>query len=255
MPSSFKNIGSTISTIDTSAADVYTAPSGTKAVVHALYVSNKSPVFYGNVDIKLTTDGGTNYFHVGKSLRINPEDTLLLDKPLNLETGDKLRLVSLIDSTKDTESYEITTVSGQTLFYSGGTGNVFYLDGSRQAAGASSTYLNLTKGRSYIFYQDSLSNDTHPAYITTSQSDPTGNIVSSGVKYYLDGVATTSTNYLNNSTTYFDKASTRQVKFTPQSTGTFYVACWNHGIGMGFGLTVTDTNPDLEVYGSILEVS
>ena len=98
MASAFKNAGTTVVTANTSAANLYTAPANGTAVIHALYISNKSVTNYGNVDVKVTTDGGTTFHHVAKSTQIEPENTLILDKPLNLESNDILRVVGELNS-------------------------------------------------------------------------------------------------------------------------------------------------------------
>ena len=93
MASTFKNAGLSIGVADTSAGNIYTVPSGAQAVIHALFISNKSKTNYGNVDVKVTTDGGSTFFHIGKSLKIEPENTLMIDKPINMESNDVLRIV------------------------------------------------------------------------------------------------------------------------------------------------------------------
>jgi len=101
MASTFKNAGMSVITTDNASANLYTCPAGTVAVIHALYISNKSSSNVGNVDVKVTTDGGTTFYHVGKSLEIDVENTLVLDKPINLEANDIIRLVAElnVDST------------------------------------------------------------------------------------------------------------------------------------------------------------
>ncbi len=94
MASAFKNAGMTVSTLNTSAANLYTCPGGSTAVIHALYISNKSNVNQANVDVQVTIDGGTTFKYIGKSLSIDFENTLVLDKPINMEAGDKLRIVA-----------------------------------------------------------------------------------------------------------------------------------------------------------------
>ena len=68
MASTFKNAGMTIVTNDNSSANFYTCPPATTAVIHALYVSNNSANNDAFVDVKVTTDGGTTFYHIGKSL-------------------------------------------------------------------------------------------------------------------------------------------------------------------------------------------
>jgi hypothetical protein len=107
MASAFKNAGMTVVTTDNSSANLYTA-SGVVAVVHAVYISNKSSTNEANVDVKVTTDGGSTFYHVGKSLRIPVENTLVLDKPINLENGDIIRIVAEVNadsSSPDVEAY------------------------------------------------------------------------------------------------------------------------------------------------------
>ena len=105
MASSFKNAGMTIVTSDNASANFYTCPSDTVAVIHALYISNKSSTNVANVDVKVTTDGGTTFYHIGKSLEIEVSNTLIMDKPINLEANDILRIVA--ESNEDSSSPEV----------------------------------------------------------------------------------------------------------------------------------------------------
>jgi hypothetical protein len=107
MASAFKNAGMTVVTTDNSSANLYTA-SGVTAVVHAVYISNKSSTNTAKVDVKVTTDGGSTFYHVGKSLEIDVNNTLVLDKPINLETNDIIRIVAELNidsSSPDVEAY------------------------------------------------------------------------------------------------------------------------------------------------------
>lgn len=106
MASAFKNAGMTVVTTDNSSANLYTA-SGVTAVVHAVYISNKSSSNEANVDVKVTTDGGSTFYHIGKSLRIPVENTLVLDKPINLETNDILRVVAEVNPDSSTPDIEV----------------------------------------------------------------------------------------------------------------------------------------------------
>ena len=106
MASSFKNAGMTVVTTDDANANLYTA-SGVTAVVHAVYISNKSSTNEANVDVKVTTDGGSTFYHIGKSLRIPVENTLVLDKPINLETNDILRVVAEVNADSSAPDVEV----------------------------------------------------------------------------------------------------------------------------------------------------
>ena len=105
MASSFKNAGMTIVASDNASANFYTCPSATVAVIHALYISNKSSTNVANVDVKVTTDGGTTFYHIGKSLEIEVSNTLIMDKPINLEANDIIRIVA--ESNEDSSSPEV----------------------------------------------------------------------------------------------------------------------------------------------------
>ena len=94
MASTFKNAGMTIPFTDNSSADLYTAGGSGQAVVHALYITNKSVANQAFVDVKVTTDGGSTFYHVAKKVNIPPSNTLTLDKPINLESNDILRVVA-----------------------------------------------------------------------------------------------------------------------------------------------------------------
>ena len=106
MASSFKNAGMSVVTTDDASANLYTA-SGVTAVVHAVYISNKSSSNEANVDVKVTTDGGSTFYHIGKSLKIPVENTLVLDKPINLETNDILRVVAEVNADSSAPDVEV----------------------------------------------------------------------------------------------------------------------------------------------------
>ena len=106
MASAFKNAGMSVVTTDNASANLYTA-SGVTAVVHAVYISNKSSSNEANVDVKVTTDGGSTFYHVGKSLNIPVENTLVLDKPINLETNDILRVVAEVNADSSAPDVEV----------------------------------------------------------------------------------------------------------------------------------------------------
>ena len=113
MASSFKNFGLDVKVDDNSTNNLYTAGGSVSAVVHALYISNKSATNVVNVNIKATTDGGSTFFHIGKSLEVDVNNTLVLDKPINLESNDILRIFAdPITTTRDVKT--VDTVTGGT---------------------------------------------------------------------------------------------------------------------------------------------
>ena len=107
MASTFKNAGMAVVTTDNSSANLYTAGGSTYAVIHAVYISNKSSTNEANVDVKVTTDGGSTFYHIGKSLRVPVENTLILDKPINLEPNDILRIVAEANADPSSPDVEV----------------------------------------------------------------------------------------------------------------------------------------------------
>ena len=106
MASSFKNAGLDVGVLDTSAGDIYTASgSGVTAVIHAVYISNLSSTNAAKVNVKVTIDGGSTFRHVGKSLNVSANNTLIMDKPINLENNDKLRIYA--DPNPDSSSVDV----------------------------------------------------------------------------------------------------------------------------------------------------
>ena len=106
MASTFKNAGLDVGVLDTSAGDVYTASgSGVTAVIHAVYISNLSSTNAAKVNIKVTIDGGSTFRHVGRSLNVSANNTLIMDKPINLENNDKIRIYA--DPNPDSSSVDV----------------------------------------------------------------------------------------------------------------------------------------------------
>jgi len=120
--------------------------------------------------------------------------------------------------------YTVTVASGS--LYGGGTGNVFYLDGVRNATGPGT--VEWVSGATLRFDQSDGTNDNHPLIFSTTTG--TGGIISANVTYYLDG-SSNQANYTN--TTTFNNGTTRYIEITPQSQTDFYYLCYIHGIGMG----------------------
>ena len=105
MASTFKNAGISVPVVDTSAGNLFAAGASSTAVIHALYISNKSTTASATVDVKVTTDGGSTFYHIGKGLVVPPNNTLTLDKPVNLENNDIVRVVA--DANPDSSSVDV----------------------------------------------------------------------------------------------------------------------------------------------------
>ena len=105
MASTFKNQGATLGVTDS--GSFYTAPSGTYAVIHALYISNHESSSAISVHVKVTTDGGSTFYHVGKGLSVPANNTLVLDKPINLEPSDIIRIYADVLADSSTPTAEV----------------------------------------------------------------------------------------------------------------------------------------------------
>lgn len=127
------------------------------------------------------------------------------------------------------QTYTVTVASG-TLYISGGTGNVFYLDGVRTMD------VKWVKGGTLRFDQSDATNNMHPLLFTNSTSDPGNNIITSGVTYYLDG-ASNQSDYTNLSN--FNSATVRYIEIAPATETDFHFYCYIHGIGMGGAVDLT----------------
>ena len=105
MASTFKNQGLDVGVLDDSTGNMYTAGGSVYAVIHALYISNLSSTNAAKVNIKVTIDGGSTFRHVGRSLNVSANNTLIMDKPINLENNDKIRIYA--DPNPDSSSVDV----------------------------------------------------------------------------------------------------------------------------------------------------
>jgi len=103
--SSFKNAGLDVGVLDDATGNMYTAGGSVTAVIHAIYISNKSATNAAKVNVQVTTDGGSTFYHVGKSLNVSANNTLVLDKPINLENNDIIRIYA--DPNPDSSSVDV----------------------------------------------------------------------------------------------------------------------------------------------------
>ena len=128
-----------------------------------------------------------------------------------------------------------------------GSGNVFVLDSANAPA------IEMFRGNTYIFNQTDASNDGHPLVFKNGSS-----AYEVGVTYFLNGSATTQSNYVNTTTfnagrSSGDRKVQIEVATTAPSSGLRYY-CYVHGNGMGNTITVKDSNISL-VAGNIANVN
>ena len=91
MANTFKNAGVAVGT---TATTLYTCPASTDGIIHALYISNIDGTNSADVDVEVSVDGGSTFYYVGKTLPVPADSTLILDKPINLEQNDVVRLTA-----------------------------------------------------------------------------------------------------------------------------------------------------------------
>ena len=98
MANTFLNAGAALTTAYPG-TPIYASASGKQSIVHSCVVSNIHASDTANVDIQATTDGGTTYYHVAKNVPVPSGSSLVLDKPVDLESLDKINLKASANST------------------------------------------------------------------------------------------------------------------------------------------------------------
>ena len=94
MASSFKNKTATIGTANTDQT-LYEAPSSTSAVIHGLFMANTHASSNVGVTLKLVDSSNSNAATVIlNAVPIPPNTTLSLDKSINLEADDSLKVAA-----------------------------------------------------------------------------------------------------------------------------------------------------------------
>lgn len=89
MANTFKNAGVAIGTSDTT---LYTAPASTTGIIHAIYISNVDGANDASLDITVTDTSAGNTFHIMKTVLVPADSTLVIEKPINLEPTDVLKV-------------------------------------------------------------------------------------------------------------------------------------------------------------------
>ena len=88
MANTFKNAATGSNTALTT---MYTCPAATSAVVHAIYLSNVDGT--NDATINVSISGSANFTdrrYILKTVDVPADSTVVIEKPINLGTGDKL---------------------------------------------------------------------------------------------------------------------------------------------------------------------
>jgi hypothetical protein len=81
---------------------LYTCPSATSGVVHAIYLSNVDGTNDATVDVSVS--GSANFDdrrYILKTVDVPADSTVVLEKPINLGAGDKLETQASANSDID----------------------------------------------------------------------------------------------------------------------------------------------------------
>ena len=89
MANTFKNAAVAIGNTNTT---VYTCPASTSAVVHAVYISNVDGTNDATVDVIVTDNSQGTNFHIMKTVDVPADSSLVIEKPINLEANDILKV-------------------------------------------------------------------------------------------------------------------------------------------------------------------
>ena len=95
MANTFKNAATGS---NTNVTPLYTCPSNTSAVIHAIYVSNVDGT--NDATINLTVSGSANFDtrrFILKTINVPADSTLVIEKPVNLGAGDVLETQASAD--------------------------------------------------------------------------------------------------------------------------------------------------------------
>ena len=88
----FKNATTTIADADTNYNTLYTASNTT--VIHAVYISNNSVGGNADVVLEVVDNSASLNIPILDKVPLRANTTLVLEKPINLESGDSVRIKS-----------------------------------------------------------------------------------------------------------------------------------------------------------------
>ena len=234
-------ISSDIAAVENIKANVTTVAGISSNVTTVAGISANVTTVAG-ISSNVTTVAGINQTHLSNVSGVASNVAILgtsdAVSDLNTLAAISSDITSLANSLEKT--YTVTVANP-------GSGNVFVLDS------ANAPTIEMFRGNTYIFNQNDATNDGHPLVFKNGSS-----AYEVGVTYFLNGSATTQSNYVNTTTfnagrSSGDRKIQIEVATTAPSSGLRYY-CYVHGNGMGNTITVKDSNISL-VAGSIANVN
>ncbi len=189
---------------------------GNNSNINTVAGNNSNISTVAGISSNVTTVAGITS-NIATVAGISANVTTVAGNNANITTlaGISSDVTSLANALSSTTNYTVTVASG--TLYGGGTGNVFYLDGTGNPA------ITLIRGNTYIFDQSDSSNATHPIAFRTSADAS-----------YTTGVTSTGTPGNAGAKTTFVVPS--------DAPASLKYYCTTHGNGMGNLITVETSN-------------
>ena len=100
MANTFKNATVAVGNTNTT---LYTCPAATTAVIHAVFISNVDGVNDASIDVIVTDSSEGSDFHIMKTVNVPADSSLVIEKPINLEATDILKVKA--SATGDLEAF------------------------------------------------------------------------------------------------------------------------------------------------------
>tara|TARA_Y100001938_G_C8074412_1_gene425103 strand:- start:58 stop:2133 length:2076 start_codon:yes stop_codon:yes gene_type:complete len=189
---------------------------GNNSNINTVAGINANITTVAGISSNVTTVAGITS-NIGTVAGIASDITTVAGNNTNITTlaGISSDVTSLVSALASTTNYAVTVASG--TLYGGGSGNVFYLDGTGNPA------ITLIRGNTYVFDQSDSSNATHPIAFRTSADAS-----------YTTGVTSTGTPGNAGAKTTFVVPS--------DAPASLKYYCTSHGNGMGNVITVETSN-------------
>ena len=100
MANTFKNAAKAVGNTNTT---LYTCPAATTAVIHAVFISNVDGTNDATIEVFVTDNSQGSDFHIMKTVNVPADSSLVIEKPINLEANDILKVKA--SATGDLEAF------------------------------------------------------------------------------------------------------------------------------------------------------